>query len=167
MANETVQNLVVTITIKGQVISVDGGKQDVNIFKEIAFTDGTSSNQLSQWYYDETRALAATNEDIDVSGSATYTDFKGTALAMAGVRIIYAENLDTDTGDTLTVKQPAANGVPGIMVAAGDGVTVQPGGVFLWIAPGVDLATVTAGTGDLINFATADTSNYKLFIGGT
>lgn len=165
MANETVQNLWVKVEIVGKVTGNDGSALTVNRVYEHYFTDGTSTDQIGQVFNGAARSLNATNEDLDVNGGLT--DFKGAALDMTGVRLVYVENLDTDTGDTLTVKQPASNGVPGIFLAAGDGVTVQPGGLFLWVAPGVDKATVTASTGDLINVAAADNSTYNLILAGT
>lgn len=163
MANETA-NLKVQIIITGSVVGADGLAQTISIDKTYLWTDGTGSNQLGTAFYDASRALATTNEDIDVTGSATYTSL-GAALDMNAVGLIYLENLDTDTGDKFTITQPAANGVPGIFKAASDGIDVGPGGVFLWISP-IDKATVTAGTGDLINVASADNSNYKILIAG-
>jgi len=80
--------------------------------------------------------------------------------------VLYVENLDTDTGDSVTVTRPASAGVTGMM-AASDVITVQPGGLLLWVAP-IDKATVTATTADLINLAATDASgsNVKVLIAG-
>lgn len=167
MASETVQGLTVRIEIKGYVASTakDGSMQAVNIVKEYTFTDGTGTDQVGQFFYDASRTLAATNEDLDLVGSSL-TDGFGGNLDMTGLKVMLIENLDTDTGDTVVVSQPASNGVTGIFKASGDGVTVQPGGLMLWIAPGPDVATVTASTADLINVACPDTSNYRIFLAG-
>lgn len=166
MANETVTGLRVTVTIVGRVVGSDGAAQDVDITYDRSFTDGTGSNQAECWLYDKERAIAQAGEDVDLSGSASYVDFKGAALAMTGMSLLYLENLDTDTGDSVTITRPAANGVTG-MQAASDVTTVQPGGLYLWIAP-TDKATVTAGTADLINLAATDASgsNVKLLVVG-
>lgn len=166
MANETVQALKVQVIISGLVTGDDGKKQEVSINKVYNFSDGTGNNQCESWFYDASRPLNATNEDIDLNGSASYVDFKGTAMGLVQASVVYCENLDTDTGDTVTIKQPAAAGATGIFTAASDGVIIQPGGLFLWIAPGPDKATTTATTADLINVATADNSNYQIFIAG-
>lgn len=165
MANETVQNLKVRVEITGKVTGSDGSQQLVNVVKEVYFTDGTSTDQVGQVWWDASRALNTTNEDLDVAGS-TITDWKTGALDMTKVRLVFIENLDTDTGDKLTVTQPASNGVPNIFAAASDGVIVHPGGFFLWCAPGADAANVTASTGDLINVAAADNSTYQALIAG-
>jgi hypothetical protein len=164
MASETINGLIVEVKIYGTVTGSNGAQQTIDITKKFTFADGTGTNQLGQVYYQAARSLNTTNEDLDVIGSASYTDFKGTALDSTQLGLIYLENLDSDTGDKFTLKQPAANGVPGIFAAAGDGIDIGPGGVFLWVSP-VDKATVTAGTGDLINVAAADNSTYKLLLG--
>lgn len=162
---ETVQSSFIKVTA-GHVVTGDDGKQQVISYeKTYTFTDGTGTDQIGSWFYDATRPLNATNEDIDVKGSASFTDFQGVAMALTGIRVILLENLDTDTGDYFELTQPAANGVPNILKAASDGIRIGPGGLLLWISP-VDAATVTAGTGDLLNVASADNSNYKLFIAG-
>lgn len=166
MANETLSSLRVTVRIVGRVVGSDGTAQDVDIEYDRSFTDGTGNNQAEAVFYDASRAIAQAGEDVDLSGSASYVDFKGVAHAMTGMSVFYLENLDTDTGDSVNITRPAANGVTG-MQAASDVTTVQPGGLYLWIAP-TDKATVTAGTADLINLAAADAagSNVKLFIAG-
>jgi len=167
MASETVQGLSIRIEIKGVVSSTtyDGVAQTINVVKEYTFSDGTGTDQLGQVFYDASRTLSTTSEDLDVVGS-TIKDGFGGALDMTGVKVLMVENLDTDTGDFVKVSQPASNGVPGIFLAPGDGVKVQPGGFLLWIAPGPDVATVTASTGDLITVETADVSSYKVLIAG-
>lgn len=164
MANETVQGLSVRVQIKGKVIGPDGSSLDVLIDREYSFTDGSGNNQIEQVFLDESRPLNATNEDLDVYG--TLTDFKGATLGMSKIRVAYFENLDEDSGDLLTVKQPAANGVPNLFTAASDGTKIQPGGLFLYIAPGADAPTVTAATGDLINAAKADNGTFKMLLAG-
>lgn len=167
MANETVNTLVLRVELKGTVTGLDGAKLEINRTYEHVFTDGTGSDQVTQVWVDQVRTLAATNEDADLNGSSSYKDFQGTALAMTGLRLIMVENLDTDTGDYLEVARPASNGVTGVFKAASDAVIVQPGGLFLWVAPGVDKGTVTAATGDLLNLLAADTSTFYVALAGT
>lgn len=165
MSAETVDNVVITVTIKGRVTGSDGAVLVINHQKEVVFTDGATSNQLGQVWQDQVRSLNATTENLDMVGS-TNKDFQGNSLDMTGVKLLYFENLDTDTGDYIDVGPDGTNGVPGIMAALGDKVRVQPGGFFLWVAPGVDSATVTASTGDLIAVTAADNSTYKAIVGG-
>lgn len=166
MANETINGLRVVVTIRGSVVGSDGGRQEVDITYDRTFEDGTSTNQAQALFFDEVRPIAQAGEDLDLNGSTSYKDFKGNNLDMVQMSLFYLENLDTDTGDSVNITRPAANGVTG-MQAASDVTTVQPGGLFLWIAP-IDKATVTAGTADLINLAAADAagSNVKLLVVG-
>lgn len=166
MANETINGLKLTVTIVGRVVGSDGTAQDVDITYEKTFTDGTGSNQVGAWFYDATRTIAQAGEDVDLNGSASYPDFKGSVLDLNSMALFYCENLDVDTGDSVSVTRPAANGVTG-MQAASDVTTVGPAGLLLWVSP-VDKATVTAGTADLINLAAADAagSAVKLLIAG-
>lgn len=166
MADETVTGLRVTVTITGRVVGSDGAAQDVDVSYDRSFVDGTGANQAECWFYDASRAISQAGENVDLSGSASYPDFKGAALAMTGMSVFFLENLDPDTGDSVAITRPASNGVSG-MQAASNVTTVQPGGLYLWIAP-TEKATVTAGTADLINLAAADAagSNVKLLIVG-
>ena len=166
MANETINGLRVTVTIKGSVSGTEGTRQDVDITYDRTFTDGTGTNQVGAMFYDATRAIAQAGEDMDLTGSSSYTDFKGIALDLNSVAVFYLENLDTDTGDSVTITRPAAAGMTG-MQAASDVTTVQPGGLYLWIAP-IDKAVVTGTTADLVNLAATDASgsNVKILIAG-
>jgi hypothetical protein len=167
MANETVVGLKIRVEINGTVVAVDGVKQVVDIVKEYNFSDGTGNNACQAWFYDASRTIAQAGEDVDVNGSSSYKDFQGVALDLVQMSVFFLENLDTDTGDSVTITRPAAAGITG-MQAASDVTTVQPGGMYLWIAPGPDKATTTATTADLINLAAADASGsaVKLLIVG-
>ena len=165
MGNERVQGLNVRVIISGQVIGLNGTVQTVSIDEQAQFVDGTGVNQIEQVFSADNRALNATNEDLDLAGTSQ-TDFQGGALAMSKVRVAFFKNNDSDTGDTLTVKQPASNGVPNLFVASGDGIKIPPGGFLLYVAPGVDAPTVTASTGDLINVAKADNGSYDVLVAG-
>lgn len=165
MADENVQYLSVEAKVRTLVTGADGKRQIVERVYSRTFSDGNGNNQVGQVFYDESRALNNTSEDLDLSGSAL-KDFKGGNLDMTAVRVVWVENLDTDTGDTVAVSQPASNGVPNIFLAAGDGVKVHPGGLFLWVAPGPDDADITASTGDLLTVGTNDNMTYNVLVAG-
>lgn len=162
---ETVQNLEIEIIVRGRVVGDDGKKQDVLINRKYNFADGNSANQLQSWFYDETRNLNATSEDIDLNGSASYKDFQGDALALTKMKVLLVENLDTDTGDKFLVGGASANQMLNWVGDATDKVDVGPGGLLLLISP-VDGYTVTASTGDLLKVEAVDNSNYRVFIAG-
>lgn len=118
--------------------------------KSVAFTDGAGAGQADLIFAD-TRTLAASgSESLDFSGSLTQPD--GSAAIFARIKYIYIEAAAGNTNN-VQVTQPASNGVPGIFLAAGDGVSIKPGGNFEWMSPDATGAVVTASTGDLIGVA--------------
>lgn len=160
---ETIQGLTIKIEVTGSVVGSDGANQRVQFTKDYTFTEGTGNDQLGSWFYDASRALNATSEDLDLAGGLT--DFTGTALALNNLKFILAENLDTDSGDTLTFKPGSSNPVSGIQGGTSPTLVIPPGGFFLWVDPNGSI-TVTGGSADTIAFETADNSTYKLFLGG-
>lgn len=160
---ETVQGLKVRVEIIGSVRGSDGASQRVNIVKEYNFSDGTGSEQLGSWFYDESRALNATSEDLDLAGGVT--DFQGDALALNNLKLVFAENLDTDSGDTLTFKPGGTNPIAGIQGGTSPTLVIPPAGLFLLVDPNGTF-TVTGGSADTVAFQTADNSTYKVLLGG-
>ena len=142
----------------------DGVRLQDSLAYEKVITDGTGVDQLGQVFFDKARSLAATNEDLDMNG-ATNKDSFLQSMALAQMGLVYVRNKDTTAGHTITVSQPAANGIPGPFIAASDGIILGADGLFLWVSP-TDKVTVTAATGDLINVAASSTSTYDVLIGG-
>lgn len=162
---ETVNGIRVRIQIDYDVSGpTDGVRLTGSMVYDETVTDGTGSNQLGQLFVDKARALNATNEDLDMYGSANKDSFLQN-LAMTQLGLVYVHNLDTTTGHTITVTRPASNGIPGPFVAAGDGVTLGANGVCLIFNP-VDKTTVTESTGDLLNVAASASSTYNVLLGG-
>ncbi len=122
---------------------------------------GTSSNQIDLGYFRDTpTAIAASgNQDFDLAGSLT--DSFGTTITMAKICGILV--LNWNTAGTLTVRSASANGNVATFLATGDGYIIgkasdseNPGIFFTWHPIG---ATVTAGTGDLLNLLNNDGTN--------
>lgn len=129
----------------------------------IDLPNGTSTGQANFRWADLRTLNAATNEDLDMVGSLTSS--LGGSIIFTKIKAIVIFAPLTNTGN-LVVTRPAANGVP-FLLAAGDGVTLTPGGLFVWCDPvGV---TVTAGTADLINVNNAGgaAQKYNIIIIGT
>lgn len=160
---ETVQALRVEVKITARVAGTDGSRLQTVLSYNKVFTDGTGADQVGSVFVDETRPLNATSEDLDLAGGLT--DFQGTALALNNCKVIFAENLDTDAGDTLKLKPGGTNPVTGILSGTSPELTIYPGGLLLWVAPS-EAPTVTGGSADTIAFETADNSNYKLLLAG-
>jgi hypothetical protein len=131
----------------------------------VPLTNGAGINQASNAWSDQRAILTATNEDLDLAGGSLVSAL-GTALTFTEIKAIIIHALATNTG-SITVTRPATNGLP-FLLAAGDGFTLAPGGVFAYVNPSDAGIAVTAGTGDLINIANASgaTQSYQIIIIG-
>jgi hypothetical protein len=159
---ETVGGLKVTVSIQGSVIGDDGALLKVDKEFVYRFTNGTGSNQVGNIWQDESRALNATSEDLNVDG---ITDFQGAATGFNNLKLMCFKNLDTDTGDNLTIGGASSNQLVNWVSNGPDEVVVGPGGLFLLISP-VDGYGVTASTGDLLKLACNDNSTFYALLAG-
>lgn len=129
--------------------SLDLGTPAYNLAKtvEIALASGTGASSADLMFTD-TRTVSASGTDaLDLAGSLT--DAYGTTLTFVELRAVMVAASSSNTNN-VRVNRPSSNGVP-LFLAAGDGIDVPPGGVFLWSCPADGKVTVTAGTGDLLN----------------
>lgn len=129
-------------------LDLGSGVSSVLASLSTAFTDGAAAGQCDVLFSDTRTVNASANEDLDLSGSLTHD---GQAAVFARIKAIIITALAANTNN-VRVTRPASNGVP-LFLAASDGIDVQPGGVFLWMAPSAAGIAVTAATGDLINVA--------------
>ena len=117
----------------------------------LQLTTGTAANQADLLYVDERTVASATNDDIDLAGvlvSAFGTTI--TAVEVVAILLINAplDPLATANTTNLTLGG-ATNPVPNISSGA-----IGPRGVVLLADPDAGgLATVTAGTGDILRVA--------------
>lgn len=113
---------------------------------KIELSNGTGANSADLCFHD-TRSLAASaTEDLDLAGSLAGPF--GAAQVFVELRAVLISAAAANTNN-VRVTRPASNGVP-LFLAAGDGVDIPPGGVFLWSCPADGKVTVTAATGDLL-----------------
>jgi hypothetical protein len=103
---------------------------------------------------------------LDLAG--VLTDSFGQTLTFARIKyvVIFAVAANTNS---VQITRPASNGAP-LFMAAGDGISLAPGEVFVWVSPGATGKAVTAGTGDLItitNSAGSTSVTYEVIIGGS
>lgn len=160
---ETVQILRVQVTIKMLITGDDGKQQAVDWTYDKPFTDGTGTDQVGTAFYDASRSLATTSEDLDLAG--TLTDFQGATIAMNNVKVYVMENLDTDTGDYLLLKQGSSNPVTTILAGTSPTLRCGPGGLILLVNP-IDGYAVSAGSADTLAVESVDSSSYKILIAG-
>jgi hypothetical protein len=116
--------------------------------RQINLDNGTGLNQADKIYLDTATLGPSATANVDLAGSLT--DILGAALTFVRVKALFVAALAANTND-VQVTRPAANGWP-LFLAAGDGISVRPGGVFAWVDPTAVGIAVTAGTGDLLTF---------------
>lgn len=114
----------------------------------ITLTSGTGANAADMLWHDTRTLAASATEDLDLAGSLV--NAFGDTQTFARLKIIVVTAASGNTNN-VQVTRPAANGVP-LFLAAGDGIAVKPGGMFVCAEPGATGHAVTAGTGDLITF---------------
>ncbi len=133
-------------------------------FKNLA--SGVGANQADKLFTDQRTLAASGTENLDLAGSLV--DAFGATLTFVKLKLlaIFAAGGNTNTVD---VTRPATNGVP-LFNAASGGLSVRPGGAFIWFSPDLTGVAVTAGTGDLItvtNGGAGTSITYDVFIVGT
>lgn len=132
----------------------------------IAFTDGNAAGNADRIWKDTRTINASANEDLDMSG--TLTDIYGASVIFADVRAIVIIASSNNTNNVRLIR-PASNGLP-LFLAAGDGIDIRPGGMFLWACADATAVPVTAGTGDLLNVANSSSGtgvDYSIVIIGS
>lgn len=162
------QNANITLSLEGLLQSSGAfGTPEFKLARSFVkrLLEGTGAGQIDRWYVTGAagRTIAASsNEDLDFSGSLADPLNSTAVFARLKFLAIYASPSNTNN---VNVTRPASNGVP-LFLAAGDGMAVAPGEFKVLLAR--DDATaivVTAGTGDLLNFANSGAGtpvNYEL-----
>jgi hypothetical protein len=138
---------------------------DLRLDDHFVLASGTGTSQADKIYQKTTTLSASGTADLDLAGSLT--DILGTALTFVKIKLIRVTASSANTNN-VQITRPASNGVP-FFLAAGDGLSVLPGGYFGWCAPGAGI-TVTAATGDLLTFTNSAGSTsvtYSVVIIGT
>ncbi|MEV8432000.1 hypothetical protein ACWHLZ_28060 [Streptomyces chartreusis] len=137
----------------------------VEVLKALSFADGAGAGAVNLLFHDRRTLAASGTENLDLAG--VLSDKFGQALTFARVKAVLVVAAAANTNN-VNVTQPGSNGVP-LFLAAGDGVGVRPGGLFLWVAPDAAGAAVTAGTGDVLtvtNSAAGTSVTYDVLILG-
>lgn len=117
-----------------------------NVAFATALADGTGLDQADRIFTDTRTITASSTDSLDLAGALT--NAFGT-VTFARIKAVLVKAAAANTNN-VNVTRPAANGVP-LFLAAGDGIPVRPGGVFLWMAPDATGVAVTGGTGDLLD----------------
>lgn len=114
----------------------------------IDLASGVGANQADKIFADTRTLAASATENLDLAG--VLSDPLGASLTFARIKAILVKAASGNSNNVNVIRE-ATNGVP-LFLAAGDGLAVRPGGLFLWVAPDATGVAVTAGTGDLLTF---------------
>ena len=146
------ENTSVSVSVTAtQTSALDLGTRSfpASLAAAISLLNGTGAGQADMVFTDTRTVNASSNEDLDLA--ASLTDAFGASMTFARIKAIVVSAASGNTNN-VNVTRPASNGVP-LFLAAGDGMAVRPGGVLAWACSDATGVAVTAGTGDLINFA--------------
>ena len=161
----------VTATIELNVKAKQSGAGDLGtpqttavLERVLEFAAGTAAVGQSNILFADERTIAASgSEDLDLAG--VLSDALGATIAAAEV-VAIAIVADPGNTNDVQVTRPASNGVPAFL-AAGDGLSIGPGDMFLLTnRKGIG---VTAATADLIHVANSGGTTgvtYKVIIIG-
>lgn len=130
-------------------LDLGAGTFPLDVIASVAFEDGAGANQSDLLFSDRRTIAASGSENLDLAG--VLSSAFGATLTFARIKAILVKAASGNTNN-VNVTRPASNGVP-LFLAASDGIAVQPGGAFLWVAPSAAGVVVTAGTGDILTVA--------------
>lgn len=132
-----------------------------------SFTDGAGAGQAQIWWHDQRTLGASATENIDLAGALPGM-FGGTLTFTAIKAVIVLASAANNPANEVQVTRPAANGAP-LFMAAGDGISLAPGAIFVWVDPGATGKAITAGTADLLtvtNSAGTNSVTYDIIVVG-
>ena len=115
--------------------------------QQFKLASGVGLGQADKLWHDQRTINASATDPIDLAGALV--DALGDVVVFARIKAIIVAAAAANVNNVNVVRD-GANGVP-LFLAAGDGIGVQPGGLFVWVAPTAAGVIVTAGTGDLLN----------------
>lgn len=153
------------INYQGDNISLGVQKGTLPYHADKIVGSGTGSQQGDEAYFNSRQLSAGGNEDVDLAGGLT--NIFGDALTFVeviGILVVADEN----NGGNIVFGPASPNGFLGPFADASDRLKLAAGERFLITNTGAGWA-VTAGTGDLLNFANDDggaVANYELVVLG-
>lgn len=125
----------------------DLGNPSVSLAKRLAmaFTSGTQAN-MADVIFADTRTIATTGTDL-LDLVTGLTDQLGTAFSIAKLKGLLVCASPTNVNN-VQVTRPATTGLP-LFLAAGDGLSVLPGGYWAWASPQLASLPVSGTTGKI------------------
>lgn len=166
--------MALSTTITVEIAAVLSGARDLGSAsaptkKTVAVTwaSGTGANQADVLFADTRTVAASATDSLDLIGGGL-VDALGATFAPAKLKAVMVV-ASGNNQNSIVFARPASNGVA-LFVAAGDAITLLPGGAFLWESPSAAGVAVTAGTGDLLtvtNGGGGTSVDYDIVLVGT
>ena len=144
---KTVINLMLSASLSNPLDLVTGAAHMEYPYKK-TWTNGTTIDKADLVWSDTRTVAASTTDPLDLAGSLS--SVYGATLTFVELKAVLVVASTANTNN-VRVNRPASNGVP-LFLAASDGIDVPPGGCFFWACPADGKVTVTASTGDILNF---------------
>lgn len=128
----------------------------INTIRALSWASGTGAGQVDRIFSGQRTVTTGATDSLDLAG--TLTDAFGAVLTFARIKFLYVFSgglPGVPNTTNIQVTRPAANSVPGPLIAASDALELKPGAGMLWFDPGAVGYAVTAGTGDLLSIVNA------------
>lgn len=127
----------------------ESARSEIRHDTSITLSEGDGDYEADEAFtYKERNIPSSSNENIDFAGSLQ--NAFGETASFSKIKAIKV-TASAQNQNNLVVTRPASLGLP-LFLAAGDGISIPPGGEFEFKAPKSGI-TCTPDTGDLLNFA--------------
>ncbi len=146
-------------------IDLSDTTDDLDISWGTTVADGTGKDQCDLLWHDQ-RTLAATSEDLDLTGTETGI-FSATA-DFVKVKGLFIKNTSTTAGENLSIGGAAGTQFVNWVSNADDEIVIGPDGIFALWNPSAAGYAVGAGASDLLKIDSgAATIIYDIVVVGT
>jgi len=135
-------------SILANSLGLASGQAIVDTNQISSLASGTGANQCDRVYSERAKSIAAAY-DLDVAGGLV--DAFGAAMVMARAKVLVVIADIANTGNVIVGGD--ANALLFGFGAAAHTIAVKPGGALVLFAPDATGWPVTAGTGDILQFA--------------
>ncbi len=135
-------------SILANALGLASGQAVIDQNSVFSLASGTGANQCDRVYSERAKSISAAY-DLDVSGSLL--DAFGAAFILARVKVLVVMADASNTGNVIVGGD--ANALLFGFGAAAHTIAVKPGGALVLFAPDATGWPVTAGTGDILQFA--------------
>jgi hypothetical protein len=143
------------------------GAVPFSLARRTALLSGVATGQADKIYTVSNTIAASGTTNLDLAGSVT--DVFGVTFTIVKLKMLIIRAAAANTNNVV-VGPPASNGLSGLFGGTTPTISIMPGGLFAWAAPGTTAPTVIAATGDLLTFTNSSSGSsvtYDVTVVGT